>query len=332
MQPLRNIVQFPTPITAPGTTVIDLPVNPLYCVYLTLVAEQTASTTTADDGVGLLDLLQSVPNLQILFRGSIVVNASLTELWTMAGIMTGRLPFVQNFAPNLPTQFVSLCVPIYLGRANQMGNELFPATRKGELQAIITFAGPPANTTADTFTFELESYEILDATPKQFLKYGALTKDLTNTGDNDFDLPMGNPQLGTLLNGEQTSDQSATFATFNRVKLLVDNVEYFYAQATWQTLQGELIRRLNPAADPQSYTALENLAAAYAPDVLTARLTTALSVLRTFAYLDYNPWDDDTTLVQTANRGRVNLRITITQTSVARVIPLEIISVGAPVA
>jgi hypothetical protein len=292
----------------------------------TLRVEQLAASTTTDQIPSLANLLANVARIEVLFRGSAIVSGSLVDVMMMNALMVGRFPYIIH-QRDVVNNALSVTIPIYLGRPGLMGAECFPATRRGELSLHRVFGSAFTRQVAGTVTEQVETWEMLDSTPASFLKYVTLSKTFGITGDNDVDLPMGNPLLGVLLFGTTGFAATASAATWKQLRLMVDNVEYMYALTNWETLHGELNRLLPLNSELQDHLHTENLAAAYAADVATAKPAVQESILQNYGFLDFDPWDDGKYVVQTAGRGRVHLRATAGTADLARALPLEIVGV-----
>jgi len=326
MVPLRNVMLQNKARALSDDVSDDLPVNPLYCILYTLRGEQLATSTTTDKIASLANLLACVSRIEVLFRGTAVLSGSLQDVCVMNALRLGRMPFILNSGDAANTA-LSVTIPIFLGRPRAKGAECFPAVRRGELTLHRVFAATSPNLVTTTLTEQVETVELLDASPSAFLKYVTLSKTFVTTGDNDVDLPLGNPIAGALLFGTTGFAATTSAATWKQSKLLVDGVEYLYSLTNWETLHGDLNRRLWLGGDYQSHTHTENLAAAYAADVASAKVRGSDGLLANYAWLDFDPWDDDSMLLDTSGRGRVHLRVTAGTADAARVMPLELVGV-----
>lgn len=304
----------------------DLPVNPLYCILYTLRVNLLAVSVLTDAIAGLWQVLRDVARIEVLFRGSAIVSGSLADIAVMNALLTGRLPFVQHMSDGADVG-IAVTVPIYLGRPWMAGMEAFPATRRGELTLHREFASAFSLQDEASLTEQVETWEMLDSQPASMLKYVTLQKTFGATGDQDFDLPMGNPMLGALLFGTTGFDALPSLATWKELRLLVDNVEYMYARANWESIVGELNSRLAFSSDWQNHQHTENLAAAYTVDQFTTKSVGIGYELEHYGYLDFDPWQDGKYALQTAGRGRVHLRAVAGSADLARVLPLEVVSV-----
>ena len=328
-QPLRNVLAQDILAVPASDVSIDLPVNPLYCILYTLLVGQAAASATTDTIIKLTDVLAAIPRIEVLFRGTTIVSGSLADICVMNAVLTGYLPWIVNQGDSTG-QRVALTVPIYLGRPWMKGMEAFPATRRGELtlRRVINAAPPEIDST--TVTEQIETIEILGATPASFLKYITVAKTFLTTGDNDIDFPLGNSILGALHFGTTGYTSQPPAATWNQLKMLVDGVEWTYARTNWATLQGDLNRCIEQHSELQSHNHTENLAAAYAADVPNTVPSQSNLLLNHYAFLDFDPWEDEKYLLQTQGRGRVWLRATAGAADAARMLPLEIIDLSAP--
>lgn len=329
MQPLRNVQIESQALTAGGDVSTDLPVNPLLCIYYTLNFLQASTPDTTDHAPFLSDICSMVPRIEVLFRGTTIVSGSLADIMLMNAILTGRLPFVLNLAQadNGP---LSVTFPIWLGRHALKGVESFPATRRGELTLRRVFSNPLSTKIASP-TEHIETVEMLGGDPPSFLKYITIAKQFITTGDNDVDFPLGNRTLGALLFGTTGLTAQPDVATWSKLKLFVDGVEWTYARANWNTLHANLNECFDLIMASQAHIHEENLAGTYANNVMTASGLQYEDTIANYAYLDFDPWENEAYLLQTAGRGRVWLRATAGTADLARMLPLEIIDLKAPV-
>jgi hypothetical protein len=325
--PLRNVLLQNTAVALNTDVSNDLPVNPLYMILYTLRAEQLAASTTSDLIPSLANLLGVVTRLEVLFRGTTIMSGSLADLCVLHSLMVGHLPLIvhQGDAAN---NAICVTVPIFLGRPWKKGAESFPATRRGELTLRRVFNSASTNLVTTTITEQVETVEILGGDPASFLKAVTIAKTFVTTGDNDVDFPLGNRILGALLFGTTGFAATISAATWQSLKLLVDGVEWTYAKANWESLQGDLNRCLELHSDLQSHVHTENLAAMYAADVASAKPRAMASFLANYGFLDFDIFEDEMYLLQTAGRGRAWVRATAGTADAARMLPLEIVDLA----
>jgi hypothetical protein len=315
-----RIVQNET-LTAGGSLrTDDLPVNPLSHILLTLRGQNDAINVQAT----VQNILDNLARVEILYKGQSILSGSGPDLAALYYMLTGRFPFLGRSSAEADEANWWLTLPLLFGPRPYDPEWCFPAVRRGELQLQITPAS--AFTAQNDVTLQIEACEILDATPKRFLKATTATKTPTATGDHDVDLPLGNPIRGILLFGTTVPVDGAVTTSIDQVRVLVDNVEHGYALTNWQTLQGELaLWRNQPWVGAELVARLTGGAPAANDD--TRPLEAPTSFLRRYAYLDYAPGGMEQYRLMTEGRGRVHLRINAGDTNAIRVLPVEEITV-----
>lgn len=323
MEFLRQVLVQDETFAVSTTRTDDLPVNPLSMVLLTM--RYLNDTADLDDYSAIAGLLAQVARVEILYKGSAIVSGSLADIARVSAVMLGRPP-QQTLATIVNSDARSITVPILLGRKPYCPKECFPAVRRGELQLQLTTAA--ATTGIKTPTVQIETVELLGATPERFLKYTTISKTPTATGDHDVDIPIGNKIPGMLLFGTTVPAGAALTASFGQLRLLLDNVEHYYARTNWETLHNELMLRVSESVASGTYKSRENDAVGYTADALTDGEHGAIGFFNAYAYLDFDPRGDDSYLLDTAGRARIHLRINADVADAIRVLPLELIPVA----
>jgi hypothetical protein len=226
-------------VTAGEQVTYDLPVNPLSFIDLRLTAVANALGTSPV----LTDFLAYITSVEVLWRGSSIVSLSLADLAALVGALHGEYPTQENQG-GVASQRTSVTVRIPFGRRRYWASELLPPVRRGELQLRLTYAA--TLTRAASLIEHIETVEIPDATPTRFLKYTTFPKTPTVAGDHDVDLPIGNPLIGALLFGTTVPVGATETTSIDALKLLVDNVEFFYSQTRWEELHADFLARVKP--------------------------------------------------------------------------------------
>ncbi len=299
----------------------DLPVNPLSLILYTIKARCAAANTLAT----LANLLGVMTRVEVLYKGQSIVAASLADLYAMAFYLLGRAPLQGRKSDAALGARVWITVPILLGRTPYDLKECFPASRRGELQLQSTPAA--AFTNLDNALLQIETIELLDGAPERFLKYTTMSKTPSATGDHDVDLPIGNPITGTLLFGTTVPVDGSENASIGQLRLLVDNIEYAYALANWESLKGQ--ESLMCEADWQgSEGSVRTGAAIPAANELLEAYQWPTAFLRQYAYLPFGPRGSDDYLLQTEGRSRVHFRINADVADAIRVLPVELLTVA----
>lgn len=324
MQFLRQVLVQDETLAASSQRTDDLPVNPLSMILLTVRALNDTGTLT--DYVAVAGLLSYISRVEVLYQGSAVISQSLADLARLSALLLGRGPRQQNQNDD-NNDVRGITVPILLGRKPYWARECFPAVRKGELQLQLTSTTAP--TGLDTFSVQIETVELLGATPAHYLKATTISKTPSATGDHDVDLPIGNLLAGVLGFGTTAPTAASWNASLGQVRLLVDNVEAYYARANFESLNGELALRALGGGHADQHVHTSDLAAAYTQFQATDEQQQEADFFQNYAYLDLDPLANDEYMLETKGRARVHLRITADVADAIRIIPVELVEVRA---
>lgn len=271
----------------------DLAVNPISFLLLHVRAEATVNPA---DFAQLLGHIQSV---QVTFKGTQIMNVSGVDLARLVHQIWGKAIPIENFSTVSPG-LVSFTLPIPFSRKPYWSKEAFPATRRGELTYTVTRT--QALTNIANPVFSLEAVQMLEAEPTQFLKMVTLSRAIV-AGDSDFEMPIGNPFVGLQVFSPTAMGNAPISETIRRMRLLLDNVEFDYADTAFDVAR--TIGWLR-GADFTNYVGVPSL-------------------LRNYAYLDFDPLMDDSMMVETEGRASVKLRFQPDVGGTVRVIPVELV-------
>lgn len=238
-QILRTVLQPDTARAADATGIsMDLPVNPLSVVLFTI--KMLNNTGTIGNYRSFLTVMDAITNLNISYRGASIIDGDLRDLAVLTALLTGWQPCQGNMnSADDDARFIT--VPILFGRTPYDPLECFPATRRGDL--VLSFDTDIADTGYDGLITQIETIELLDAAPEQFVKQTTTTRILNAAGDFDIELPIGNDLLGVMMRCP-TRPNTAFTSSIGQVAMKVDNVEVVYSLTNWETLHGDLARRL----------------------------------------------------------------------------------------
>ena len=278
----------------------DLPVNPVSFLLLHVRAEAGVNAPDFDQ------LLGHVSAVSVSFKGTQIISMAGVDLVRLCHRIYGRVMNIEGFNAVFPA-LVSFTIPIPFSRIPYSSLEAFPATRRGEFSLSITRAATLTNIA--NVVFSVEAVQMLEAEPTQFLKMVTLSKTVV-AGDADFELPIGNPFLGLQVFSPTAMGNAPISETVRRLRLLLDNVEYDYADVAFDA--GRALGFLR-ASDSISYTALTSL-------------------FRNYLYLEFDPFGDDKYLVETDGRASVRLRMVPDVTGTVRVTPVELVRLGGAAA
>jgi len=318
---LRTIVQEPTTIAAAGDIApIDLPVNPLSRVWLTLFIEEPAQQVT-NAWTLLSDFYAAISDLSIRHKGEMIIQGSLADVMMLNGVVTRAWPFGTHFSGIGNNK--SMTFPLSFSRQPYWHNEAFPATSRGNLRFHMSVADVTPGT-GTALQFAIEALELIEDDPKQYLKYTTNTRVLAATGRQRVPLPIGNELAGVLLFDPSTEIAVTETFAWGKVKVMVDNVEQYYAESNWESLRQSLSERgmlgMNDLGHVHGHAA--------------ANTTTGDEQVQRnepphqYAYLDFDPLLDDSYLLETAGHADVELDLNSdVSTGTARYLPVELVRV-----
>jgi hypothetical protein len=321
---LRSIVSdFQTLTASADITPIDLPVNPLSHLILTL--KQTKATAAQVTSLGnlMMAIIQQITDVSVRHRGENIIQGSLQDLAVLNALITGQPPAVGEFAQaDNEEQFVSIMLS--LSRKPYWHEEAFPATQRGNLRFHMT-AGA-ISSLYDAAQWALEAVELIEDEPTRFLKYTTQTRTIAATGRQRIPLPIGNELLGILMfDPNDEVDSTITFA-FDKVKLLKDNVEQYFAESNWESLREAMPRRV-----PNWLSAWGHIHAQAAVDTETGEEQNKVADRPPlqYGYLDFDPLNDGSYALETRGASSLDLDLNagVAGNAVVRTIPVELVPV-----
>jgi len=318
---LRTIVQEPTTLLATGDiTPVDLPVNPLSSIYLTLFVEEPAQQVTNAFTL-LSDFYAAISDVSIRHKGEMIIQGSLQDLMMMNAVVAQRYPFgthLSGIGNNRAMTF-----PFGFSRVPYWHNEGFPATSRGNLRFHMNVLDFTPGT-GTVLQWALEAVELIEDDPKQYLKYTTNTRALTATGRQRVPLPIGNELVGCLLFDPATEITTTEAFAWGKVKVMVDNVEQYYAESNWESLRQSLGDRALLGMND-----LGHVHGHAAADTVTGQEQIRLNEPpHQYAYLDFDPLKDDSYLLETAGHADVELDLNSdVSAGTARYMPLELVRV-----
>ncbi len=314
--PIHSILRQPAAVTADGDEVFDLPVNPLSLMFLNLLPLN--NTGTISDYQAMQGLLSAVDNIQVTWRGASILNLSGQDMaaYLMWASMIG---FQVTNLRETDDERRSLVIPLIFGRTPYAADECLPATKKGELEANITW--DIADTGFDGLQRSVETVELPGANPTHFQRLVTISQTFAATGINDVDLSIGNIVRGILLFGTTGWTGAVPASTIGRLSLLLNNIETWYSSTDWEVSRAAsaaLGYRVPPYLD---HIHGINAAGAGQEDTQAQQIEAAL--LANYTYLELDPTHNDLHSIDTRGASRFHLRITADAANAMRAIPVE---------
>ena len=300
-QPLRTtLVPDQALNTAAGTDSWNLPPNPLSAIIVTLRAlNETAALTTYS---ALAAFFTKFTNFAVRYRGASVFDASSLDAAMIAMILQKWAP-KQGQVNNTNNDVRSVTFPILFGKKYGDPMQCFPATRSGDLVLSANWAADGAG--LDGFSLQIETLELLDATPESFIKVTTSARTMTAGIGNTLDLPIGNKILGTLLRAATFPTGASFNSSFGQMALKIDNSEAYFSEVNWESVQGEMGRLLPAGWASVAHAHTENTAAAYAQNATTLESMIDTAAVQQYGYLDFDPMGDQTGGLETSGAARI---------------------------
>jgi len=321
---LRSIVSdFQTLTASADITPVDLPVNPLSHLILTLRARKNPAAQVTGAGRLMVTIIQQITDLSVRHSGESIIQGRLDDLAVLNAIVTGIPPSAGeiNYALN-QEQFVNLLLSF--SRVPYWHEEAFPATQRGKLRFHMTAGALPGG--YDQVIWALEAVELIEDEPARFLKYTPATRTIAATGRQRIPLPIGNDILGVLLFDPNDETDATISYAMGKVKLLKDNVEQYFPESNWESLRESTTRRL---ANYLSAWGHRHNQAATDTDTGEEMHTIADRPPLQYNYLDFDPLNDGSYALDTRGAGSLDLDINadIAGDAVVRVTPIELVPV-----
>lgn len=286
-------VSFPvsTTITA------DMGVNPISHLVVTM------RSLNVTDEATLTELLTRMGQITVTRFGETIFNMSAIDLQKHNAVMFRNMPILANqVATDNATRYISLIVPF--SREIYNPAEGLPKTLRGELQVQVTSGS--VDTATDNATLQIEQVEMLEATPKRFMKTTTLSQTMVSGVENNIALPIGNDYAAIVLFSTTVPTGTAFTTTADKMKLLIDNVEHTIVTTQWESAHGELLNRLGHR---EAYDA-----SADNDDVAN------------YAILDFSPRNTDDFIVQTKGKTQATLSITAGDANAVRAMISELVA------
>lgn len=321
MEFLKSMLENRLAITAGTIYTKDLPVNPVSFIDVDLDMTINAAYTP----ITYANMGAAIAKLEILYKGSSIISLVGADLLAFLAAVHNRMPPVINRLLSAAS-VTTARFRIPFGRYPYSQVECFPAVRKGEWQIRITWGASFTNISAIAMT--ITTCELMGAAPKQFLK--ATTISVTPVvGEFDVDLPLGNKLIGILLFSTTVPAGTAQTTSVDMMKLLVENTEHYWHQVRWPDLNQRLYECLGRDKTEFDHIHRENVASAFVQNANTGYEVIADEYLAKYGLMDFDPMRNDAYLFDTHGLSRAWLRPTGGDTNVVRVIPIEIIELGA---
>lgn len=321
MKFLKTITTPDRAISADGVESFDLAVNPLSVILIGL--RPLNETSTLANHARYKAITQALNRVSVLYRGESIVSARGEDLAAMNWLRHGIQMWEAN-PDNVDNERRAVYLPIFLGRSPYDPKSCFPATKRGELVLECDF--DIADTGYDGLRFSVDCIELLDAKPSEFEKKVQVTQTMAATGDQDLDLPVGNPCRGVLLFGTTGFAGAAPAPSWGRIKTLLDNQEHGYGNIDWET--AHILPALRGVVPQSDHKHTVNAAGAGIEETASGPFDYSEDFTQ-YAFLDFDPTRDDLYTLDTRGHSRFHVRGNVETADAVRAIPVEVIKLAS---
>lgn len=304
---------------AVGTVVsYDLPVNPLSHILVTLKYKRTDAA--ADGEPTFAETLALMSKIEVLYKGSAIFSMSGADAVAAGLMVCGFESWGHNYL-GVAAEECSFTFLVPLGRILYDPRECFPRSTRGELVLQITYA--TAFTGVAALKAQIETVELPDASPEQFLRMTTLSFTPSVAGEHDIELPIGNPISELVLYGEIKPAGIVDEVSLSYLQILVDNYRRFYSHTNFETVHNMAGRMRCPPGYWMAHTHWSEADAG-----LTGPQFAGNHLLSHYVHLPFDIFGDGRYALETAGKSDVILRVfvdTAGEDKKIRVIPCEIV-------
>lgn len=304
-------------VTAGTVISYDLPVNPLSFILLTLKFAQDNADTQMDwDNVDAM-----IAKVEVLYKGSPIYSSNGSDLEALDQNLLGYEPWITNrLGADNELTFFTFLLP--LTRFLYSPRECFPRSTRGELILQITYQA--AFSEIDAVYAQIETVELPEASPAQYLRTTTLSVTPTAAGELDVELPIGNRLSGVLFFGTTIPSGSTATTTLEYLQILADNQRVYISQTNFECWRQQAAMRYKPPiAHGYHFHQIDGAAYAQYMDTAVVKYRNDRSIQHLF--VDFDPTRDGEYIFETAGLSDLVARISAGDTNALRVLPLEIV-------
>jgi len=319
---------FTHSVVVPNETIVantspsyDLPVSPLSHCLLTLKFTQDATTTQ----IVFASIAAMLEKVEVLYKGSGVISLSGLDLLACGLLICDFESWGVNATGQAESER-SFTFLVPFGRQLYSPVECYPSTSRGELVIQVTYASSFSE--IDNGKLQLEAVELPDAHPERFLKMTTSAVTPTSTHAFDVELPIGNQISDIVLWGTSIPAAAVDSATISSIQVRKNNSEFMYSNANFETLHN-MMGRMRAAPGywgSHTHDALETPAVVGNPTSVVDPLD---HILSNHLLVPFDVRRDGVHILRTDDANDLNIRIKPDLAEAVRVIPCEVVAVGA---
>jgi len=264
--------------------------------------------------------------IEVLYKGSAVYSLSGIDAMASGILVNGFESWGVNAVDVENAEWaVTLLVP--LTRILYSPIECFPASTRGELILQPTYSAASAE--FDDVRMQIETVELLGASPAQFIKQTTLSATPTANVPLDIPLPIGNNISDIIIWQHQIQVDGSDVAAIDKMEILVDNVNKFYPESFTETIQN-MAGRMRAAP---GYWGSHVHKTPVTPAVAGGEVTPVVPenhIIACYMHMPFDIFRNGEYALKTAGASAVLLRLDVAAFGALRIIPVEVVgSAGA---
>lgn len=320
MEYIHSVLAQNETVTAGTVISYDLPVNPLSFILLTLRFQQNKADVQLDwDKVDAM-----LSKVEVLYKGSAVMSYNGSDLEALTMMMLGYEPWINNrYGDDNEYTFYTFLIPFTRWMYSPV--EAFPRSVRGELILQVTYAA--AFTDIDGVSAQIETVELPDASPSQYLRVTTLSVTPTAAGELDVELPIGQRLAHILFFGTTVPLADANTQTLTYFQLLINNQRRYHSHTNFECWR-QLAALFHKPPSAHGYHIHQIDGAAYAQYMDTGVVKYRNDRTIQHLWADYDPTRDGMYVINTKGFSQFVARLYAGDTNPLRVLPCELVAVG----
>lgn len=327
MEFIQSIMAHDEAVTLGTVVTYDLPVNPLSHILINIIGEHKAlDASFVANPFNICDVFKKI---EVLYKGSAVYSMTGKDA-VAAGVFVNGFETWDVNSQEIENAHWTWTVLVPLTRILYSPVECFPRTTRGELILQITYDNGDNVHYWDDFVVQIETVELPDASPTQFIKQTTLSLTPTASIPFDLSLPIGNPISELVVYQWAVQSGVDVRSAADKMEILVDNKNHFYPESFVESLQNMAGRMRCPPGYWGNHVHKLIDAEAPAQGQYTSAPIPKTVWMQRWLHIPFDIFRNGEYALETAGKSDVTLRFDVVKPGEFRVIPVEVVaSAGA---
>ena len=266
-----------------------------------------------------------ITKLEVLYKGAGVTSLSGIDLLACGLFVCDFESWGVN-ANGDDNDLLSFTFLVPFGRQLYSPVECYPSQSRGELVLQVTWAA--SFTQIDAVTLQVEAVELPEAHPGRFLKMTTSHVTLSGTTEQDIELPIGNQISDIILWGTTIPAADVATRTLSTVQIRKNNSEFMYSRTNFETLHN-MAGRMRAAPGYWAGHEHRTIVATPAQYADTGLVKPGEHILSNHLHIPFDVRRDGVHILRTDDANDLNVRVVPDVAAAIRVIPCEVVAVGA---